>query len=148
MLREEKGAAALEFALTIPIVMFTILAIISLALYFNARTGVDGAAREGARVYAIRYVDHGSSGHICSNASDDATEAIMAYLDDYGLRGDIVNITYNNDYDDRIIVGVDYPMDGVYTPPPLLGWFTADWITGRGEYMVEGTYEQRKGIID
>lgn len=49
----ERGAAAVELALVLPILIFLIFGIVEFGRGFNARLTVTHAAREGARAFAI-----------------------------------------------------------------------------------------------
>jgi Flp pilus assembly protein TadG len=51
----ERGAAAVEFALLLPILMMILLAIIEFGYAFFIQASVAGAARVGMRNYAINY---------------------------------------------------------------------------------------------
>lgn len=51
--RDEGGAAALEFALVLPILLLIIFAIISYAYMFSVRQALTQAAAEGARAAAV-----------------------------------------------------------------------------------------------
>jgi len=50
---DDGGAAAVEFALVLPLLVVLLLAIVEFGLVFNAQLGVTYAAREGARMAAI-----------------------------------------------------------------------------------------------
>jgi hypothetical protein len=52
-LARERGAAAVEFALVVPVLVLLLLGIIELGYIFNQQLTVSNAAREGARVLAI-----------------------------------------------------------------------------------------------
>jgi len=52
--RHEDGAAAVEFALILPILLLLILGIFEFGRIFNAQIQLSNAAREAARVMAIR----------------------------------------------------------------------------------------------
>ncbi|MEO7844093.1 MAG: TadE/TadG family type IV pilus assembly protein [Nocardioides sp.] len=47
--REERGAAALEFALVVPFLMLLLLGTVTVGLVYSDHLGVTNAAREGAR---------------------------------------------------------------------------------------------------
>jgi Flp pilus assembly protein TadG len=49
----EDGAAAVEFALVLPVLLLLLMGLIEFSLVFNAQISVTNAAREGARVMAI-----------------------------------------------------------------------------------------------
>ncbi|MET3933128.1 TadE/TadG family type IV pilus assembly protein [Arthrobacter sp. OAP107] len=52
--RNESGAAAVEFALVVPLLLLLLLGIIEFGRVFNAQMQVTAAAREAARVMAIQ----------------------------------------------------------------------------------------------
>lgn len=52
-LREHGGAAAVEFALVLPLLLLLITGTIDFARAYNAHISLSGAAREGARVLAL-----------------------------------------------------------------------------------------------
>ena len=45
----ERGAAAVEFAFVLPVLLLLVLGLIEFSLLFNAQISVTNAAREGAR---------------------------------------------------------------------------------------------------
>lgn len=51
--RADSGAAAVEFALIVPVLMAVVFGIVQFGLYYNATIELSGAAREGARSMAI-----------------------------------------------------------------------------------------------
>ncbi len=51
---KQRGAAAVEFALVVPMLLLILFAVIYFSIYFNAKQGVQAAAREGARVASLR----------------------------------------------------------------------------------------------
>lgn len=50
----ESGAAAVEFALILPVLLLLVFGIIYFSLYYNALQGTQAAAREGARLASLR----------------------------------------------------------------------------------------------
>lgn len=50
----EDGAAAVEFALVLPVLILLIVGLIEFSLIFNTQISLTNAAREGARVMAIQ----------------------------------------------------------------------------------------------
>ncbi len=52
--RSEAGAAAVEFAVIMPLLFLLIFGIYEFGRMYNAKVSMTGAAREGARVMAIR----------------------------------------------------------------------------------------------
>lgn len=63
---KQRGAAAVEFALVVPMLLLILFSIIYFSLYFNAKQGVQAAAREGARVASLR---SSSSANACFQAT-------------------------------------------------------------------------------
>ncbi|BDZ65037.1 TadE/TadG family type IV pilus assembly protein [Agromyces mangrovi Wang et al. 2018] len=53
MLRRERGAGAVEFALVFPVLILLVLGIVELSHLYNVQISLSGAAREAARVMAI-----------------------------------------------------------------------------------------------
>lgn len=51
--RDERGAAAVEFALVLPLLMTLVFGIVSFGQAYNAKLGLTHAAREAARTVAI-----------------------------------------------------------------------------------------------
>jgi Flp pilus assembly protein TadG len=62
----EAGAAAVEFALVVPLLILILFSVIYFSIYFNARQGVQAAAREGARVASLRT---STAAQACSQAT-------------------------------------------------------------------------------
>jgi Flp pilus assembly protein TadG len=52
-IREERGAAAVEFALILPILVLLVFGIVEFSLAFNRQQGLHAAAREGARIASL-----------------------------------------------------------------------------------------------
>ena len=50
---DERGAAVVEFAIVLPVLVMLVFGIIELSIYFNRLQGLQAAAREGARVAAL-----------------------------------------------------------------------------------------------
>ena len=50
---DERGAAAVELAIVLPILILLVFGIIQFSIYFNRLQGLQAAAREGARVAAL-----------------------------------------------------------------------------------------------
>lgn len=52
-LRRERGAAAVEFALILPVFLLLVFGMIEFSRAYNAQISLSGAAREGAREMAV-----------------------------------------------------------------------------------------------
>ena len=51
--RDQRGAAAVEMAIVLPILILLVFGIVQWSIYFNRLQGLQAAAREGARVAAL-----------------------------------------------------------------------------------------------
>lgn len=51
--QEERGAAAVEFALVLPVLVLLLFGIVFFAIGYNRKQGLQAAAREGARLAAL-----------------------------------------------------------------------------------------------
>lgn len=51
----ERGAAAVEFALVLPVLLFLLLGIFEFGRIYNVQISLTNAAREGARYFAIHH---------------------------------------------------------------------------------------------
>jgi len=54
-LRDEKGAALVEFAFVLPVLLLVVMGSLSLLWMLTARSALSGAARDGARFASIRH---------------------------------------------------------------------------------------------
>lgn len=54
-LRDQRGAALVEFAFVFPIFIFLVLGVLSVLWFLGARSTITGAARDGARYASIRH---------------------------------------------------------------------------------------------
>jgi Flp pilus assembly protein TadG len=74
----ERGAAAVEFAVTVPVLLAIVFGTIDWGYYFFHREIVVNAAREGARAGTLKYDDP-------SLAAAEAQRIAQKYLTDAGL---------------------------------------------------------------
>ena len=72
---QERGAAAVEFALLLPLLMMLLLGIMEFGYAFLVQASVAGAARVGARDYAIHYAEADAEANAIAGAEDAATSA-------------------------------------------------------------------------
>lgn len=63
--RADRGAAAVEFALVLPLLLLIIFGIIDFGRAYNAQASLNSGVREGARVLALT----GDAGQACAAAS-------------------------------------------------------------------------------
>lgn len=104
----EKGAAAVEFALIVPIFLVLVLGIFEFGRAFNIQVSLSEAAREAARYAAINYADAGYSDADAQNAGVEAAPSVDLDPDDVELAYDAgacspgdnvsVTVTFNTTY--------------------------------------------------
>jgi Flp pilus assembly protein TadG len=66
--RDDRGAAMVEFAIVLPVLLLILLGIIEFGRAYNAQVSIQAAAREGARELALRH----STGEVESATRDGA----------------------------------------------------------------------------
>lgn len=74
--QSERGAAAVEFALIVPVLFALLLGIVEFGRAYNVQSTISGAAREGVREYAL---------HNDASAAEDAVRFFAASLDQGAL---------------------------------------------------------------
>lgn len=124
----ERGAALVEFAILMPLLLLLILGIIEFGWLFGQFNDVRHAAREGARYAAV---DGGSAADIAQRVCD-TTEGFAAGFDSIdvvlvdggGERGDMASITVTADI-------------GSLTNVPLISVFTPDSLTSDVDFRLE-----------
>lgn len=79
--RRERGAAAVEFALVVPILLVLVLGIIEFGRAYQVQTTVSAAAREGARSMAL------------GNDADTARQTVKDYFPELALTDDQIAIS-------------------------------------------------------
>lgn len=104
----ERGAAAVEFALIVPILLMLVLGIFEFGRAFNIQVSLSEAAREAARYAAIHYADAGYSDEDAQNVGIDAAPSVALELDDVSVAYDagacspgdnvVVTVTFNTTY--------------------------------------------------
>ena len=82
--REERGAALVEFALVLPLLMAILMGILDYGYVYYVRLTMTNAAREGARVGATRDADV---------APDAAETAAQTYLASAGITASVTATT-------------------------------------------------------
>ncbi|WP_411720421.1 TadE/TadG family type IV pilus assembly protein [Mycetocola sp.] len=115
--RSEDGAAAVEFALVLPVLLLLILGLIEFSLVFNSQISLTNAAREGARVMAIQN-DPAVARAATINAAPSVNPAVTA--------GEITIVPADCRAGDTVTVTIDYTAD-------LLTGFFGDELGLRGQ---------------
>ena len=75
--RTESGAAAVEFALVLPLLMLLLFGIISYGVMLSFRQSLSQAAAEGARAAAVTFVE--------GQKQDEAYSSVNQALDSFGV---------------------------------------------------------------
>ena len=129
--RDQRGAAAVELAIVLPILILLVFGIIQWSIYFNRLQGLQAAAREGARVAALPQSSQ-------SDVTDKVTSALAGVLPTTQSPVITVNPSSGNpcdlqDPDARVTVTVKANTD---LDIPLWGSQTVT-LTGKGEFKCE-----------
>jgi Flp pilus assembly pilin Flp len=111
--RRENGAAAVEFALLLPLLVLLLFGFIQFGLAFNARIQATNAAREAARLAAVGIGDWGNLG---------GGDAFWDVVQQRAGVGDISNCSFNTDpfIGGTLTVTFDFPLDLVIPFAPSL----------------------------
>lgn len=90
----EQGAAAVEFAILVPVLVMIVFGVVYFSIYFNAAQGAQAAAREGARLAAIR----GTSANAACLAAKDALAGVSvdAGTATFGVAAGAAPTTFSN----------------------------------------------------
>lgn len=122
----DRGAAAVEFALVLPILLLLVFGIVEFGRLYNIQTSITAAAREGARVMAL------------DNTLQSARTATESAAQPYSLTDAQISVSPDscptpNDADINVTVTVSYPVS------LLTGWFGASvTLTGTGVMRCNG----------
>jgi Flp pilus assembly protein TadG len=131
--RDQRGAAAVEFALLLPLLVMLVFGIVEFSVLYNRQQGLHAAAREGAREAALPTSTQG-------DIEDRVREALEGVLSDADAAAADISITPNQarpcdlqPVGTTVVVTVDIE-DQVEIP--LVDVSAVD-ITGRGEFRCE-----------
>lgn len=120
----DRGAAAVEFALVVPLLLTLVFGIVEFGRIYNIQTSITAAAREGARVMALQ------------NDSTAATAAAQTSAQPYVITGSEVSVGTCPDPNTTnaiVKVTVTYPVN------LLTGWFGKSiTLTGTGVMRCNG----------
>ena len=113
---QERGAAAVEFALILPVLLLLVLGIMEFSRLYNEQISLTNAARSAARVMAI---------------SNDQGEAVAAAIDGSpSLNPPITSVSFSPA---SCTPGGTMTATINYSTPLLTGWFgTSMTLTGEG----------------
>jgi Flp pilus assembly protein TadG len=120
--RGDRGAAAVEFALVLPILLVLVLGIVEFGRAYFVQTTLSGAAREGVRIMALK------------DDAGQATSTVQDYAAGLGVTGGQIAVspgacTPGSD----VTVTITYPMDYI------TGFFGSSLtLTGKGTMRCGG----------
>ena len=121
--RGEHGAAAVEFALIVPLLVVLVFGVIEFGRVFNVQISLTGAAREGARNMAIH-----------KNVADAKDAAWKAAPSVPGLSASNIAISPST-----CVAGAKTTVTVTYTVDFLTGYFGANIpLTGKGVMQCGG----------
>ena len=75
--RDDRGAAMIEFAIIVPVLLMLLVGIIQFGRAYNIQVGIQAAAREGARELAL----HGSADEVRARVRDAAPSVTIDSID-------------------------------------------------------------------
>lgn len=133
-LRDDSGAAAVEFALVLPILLLVVCAIIDFGRAYFTDTSLSNSAREAVRVVALRGTTATSGDAVIAAA----TEAIPAdEVPSLVIAVDGVTVTAGSTLalctvGQPVTVTVTQPFDYITPLPGLAGFTGIDQIVGTG----------------
>jgi Flp pilus assembly protein TadG len=123
-LSDDRGAAAVEFALLLPVLIAILLGIIEFGLAFNSQLQVTNAAREGARAAAVWSVSNSSSTAVIS--ADKAATTAAAALTAPALTNAMIGVTFSSSTGTTLTACASSATVSVTISYPykfLTGWF-------------------------
>lgn len=127
----ERGAAAVEFALILPLLVMLVFGIVEFSILYNRQQGLHAAAREGARVAALPT----STQTVIRDKVRDALDGVLPDPSDASISIS-PNSTRPCDLQPsgtRVVVNVEFD-DNVDVPLVNVGAVT---LEGRGEFRCE-----------
>jgi Flp pilus assembly protein TadG len=130
--RSERGSAAVEFAILLPVLILLLFGIIEFSIAYNHQQGLHAAAREGARVAALPQSTQAS-------VIDRVRSALQGVMNSTDIQNATITVTPSGNQPcngapagTHVIVTVSAPDDlaiPLYTKTLTL--------TGRGEFLCE-----------
>lgn len=116
----ERGVAAVELAVLMPVILAVALLIVQVALWFHARQVAEAAAREGARVARSAPIDSGDWPAAATAKATDIVRAIGPRL-----LGDATATTSEKEPDERFVTVTGNAVQVVPLLPSLAFTITA-----------------------
>jgi Flp pilus assembly protein TadG len=111
--RSERGSAALEFAMVLPILLVVALGLVQAGLYVRDQLVLVEAARAGAREASVNPDDGAVRGAVDRAAATLSAEAVSVEVDRTGQQGQPVSVHVT--YADPVVI----PVVGWLFPPSV-----------------------------
>jgi Flp pilus assembly protein TadG len=96
IIKKENGASAVEFAIILPILVILVFGIFEFGIAYNNWIALTHAAREGARIAAVGFIDENGLGAFNARVRDSAPSVEIQSIDVEGwdgIIGDPVTVT-------------------------------------------------------
>ncbi len=126
--KNEKGVAAVEFALTVWILVFLLLGIIEFGWLFNGWITINGAAREGARIATVLRVFEDTAEGVSWQVYIE--EAVKEHATPFFSESDVYSTALLSENDSRITVTATGEMQ------PLIGMFVSGTQSLKGKAIM------------
>jgi len=104
----DRGAAALEFAILLPVLLLIVYGLIEGARVYQARLAISYAAREGARVLAVGTHDTAAARATALSRAYPLSPASLTVGTAVDLANDRVSVTVSHDYTPLVLVDYDW----------------------------------------
>lgn len=126
---DERGAAAVELALVLPVLVLLVFGIVQFGILFNRQQAIHAAAREGARLASLPQTD---TNEIDQRVTDALTGVPLGNTPTIAISPNGAKPCEGNSGDPVVVtVSLDTTID-----IPLLGVMNRT-LTGRGEFRCE-----------
>jgi Flp pilus assembly protein TadG len=131
--RSERGAAAVEFALILPLLVILVFGIVEFSIAYNHKQGLQAAAREGARLAALPQSTQ-------SDVADRVRSALSGVFNTTEINAATITVTPSTTHPcdgaapgTHVVVTVSAP-DALDVPFVTNSTVT---LTGKGEFLCE-----------
>jgi Flp pilus assembly protein TadG len=137
--RHDRGAAAVEFALILPLLVLLVMGIAEFGRAYHVQTTVSGAAREGVRVMALTN-DQTRARTAAKSAASTLNPALTDSQITFVVRDLQTGTTHTNCGRNRhVTTTVTYPVAFITGLPSLVPGFPSSLtITGKGTMRCNG----------
>ena len=129
-LRDQRGAALVEFVFVLPILLVVVFGSLSLVWMLTARSAMSGAARDGARFASIRHDPICGMPTCPSDWPDQAEVAAFVQKRAGGFKVDSVELSRPTQPNEEVVVIVHGHLPALFRPMAnLLGVDDVEYVT-------------------